>query len=184
MVRPRLRQIPAQMSGRYFMAWPLTLRLGDGLAILARVGSAVVDAGAEVPHHGLATAHDFRVIAAQIYLMSAAGERLADVLRNAILHHDVATVESHFGEARRLHRRLDVHPVVDHVGDELRVRLRLVVAAHDSEGDALIAFLHERRNDRVQRAFVPGECVRRGRIEVEERPTILQHEPRMARHQA
>ena len=35
---------------------------------------------------------------------------------------------------RGFERGLDVHPVIDHVRDELHVRLRLVPSAHDAEG--------------------------------------------------
>ena len=45
-------------------------------------------------------------------------------------------------------------------GDELRVRLRLVEAAHDAEADLDVALLHERRDDRVQRPLARREHVR------------------------
>ena len=48
-------------------------------------------------------------------------------------------------EPARLERLLNVHPVVDDVGDELSVGLRLVEAAHDAEADARVAALHEAR---------------------------------------
>src|SRR6185437_12318686 len=99
----------------------------------------------------------FRVVAAQLYSMPAGGERPANALWNAALHVDIAPVESHLGEARRLHRGLDVHTVVDHIGDELGMRLRLIEAAHDAEGDPLLTALHEPRNDRVQRTLVAGQ---------------------------
>jgi len=62
-------------------------------------------------------------------------------------------------KARRFQRSLNVHLEVDHVGDELRVGLRLVPAAHDSEGHASVALLREGRNDRGAAALAAGEQV-------------------------
>src|SRR6266852_3320106 len=59
----------------------------------------------------------------------------------------IATPEGQLREPGGLERRLDVHLEVHDVGDKLRVRLRLVPAAHDAEGDAYVALLHERRDD-------------------------------------
>ena len=51
-------------------------------------------------------------------------------------------------------------PVIDDVGDELRVRLRLVQSAHDAEADVHVVLLHEPRNDGVERALPRREHVR------------------------
>ena len=54
--------------------------------------------------------------------------------------------------ARRVDRRLHVHAVVDHVGDELRVAHRLIVRAHHAERHFAAPVAHrERRNDGVHR---------------------------------
>ena len=70
---------------------------------------------------------------------------------------DVAARERALREPAGLERLLDVEPVVDDVGDELRVRLRLVEAAHDPEPDPHVALLHEPRDDRVQRPLARRE---------------------------
>ena len=54
--------------------------------------------------------------------------------RDSIDH--VAAGERELRHARGFERRLNVHAVIDDVGDELRVGLRLVPAAHDAEGAA------------------------------------------------
>ena len=63
------------------------------------------------------------------------------------------------GESPGLERLLDGDPVVDDVRDELRVRLRLVPAAHDAEPDLHVVLLHERRDDRVQRPLARRQRV-------------------------
>ena len=80
---------------------------------------------------------------------------------------DIAAVEGSLGEAGLFERGLHIHSVVDDVGDELRVGLRLVPAAHNAEADVDIALLHEGRDDGVKRAFVSGERVGQARSEVE-----------------
>ena len=40
-------------------------------------------------------------------------------------------------EARRFQGGLNIHPVIHNVGDELRVRQRLIGSAHDSEPDCV-----------------------------------------------
>ena len=47
------------------------------------------------------------------------------------------------GEARVLERRLDVHAIVDDIRHELRMRQRLIRAAHNAESDMQVAALHE-----------------------------------------
>ena len=79
--------------------------------------------------------------------------------RHAIFDRNVAAGGIALGEARRFQRRLNVHPVIDDIGDELRVRQRLVRPAHDAEADMLIAAFHESRNDGVERPLAAGEHV-------------------------
>ena len=69
---------------------------------------------------------------------------------------DLAPVGGRFGEARGFERALNIHPEVHHIGDELRMRQRLIRPAHDAESDMQIAFLHERGNDGVKRALAAG----------------------------
>ena len=102
--------------------------------------------------------------------------RLARGLRHQRLDVDVAAAERSLREAARLERLLDVEAVVGDVGDELRVRLRLVEAAHDAEADLHVALLHERRDDRVQRPLARRERVRVAVFEREQRAAVVQHE--------
>src|SRR5262249_18810436 len=69
------------------------------------------------------------------------------------------------------------------VGNELRMRLRLVEAAHDSKCNPQIALRHESRNDGVQWPFAAGQHVRAARVESEKAATILEDEPCSRGHQ-
>ena len=64
------------------------------------------------------------------------------------------------------------------------MRLRLVPSAHNSERNANLILLHERRNKCVQWAFVSRERVRRSWIEVEERAPIMQNKSCAVRDQS
>ena len=109
-------------------------------------------------------------------LVPAGLEIFSSAFGDAVFHRDVTAIESVLGEARSFERGLDVHFIIGNIGDELRVRLGLIESAHDAKCDALIAARHEAGNDRVQRALVARESVRRGWIEREESAAILQHE--------
>ena len=85
-------------------------------------------------------------------------------LRNQRFDVHVAAGERALREAAGLERLLDVEAEVGDVGHELRVRLRLVEAAHDAEPDPHVALFHERRDDRVQRALARREHVRMRRV--------------------
>ena len=63
--------------------------------------------------------------------------------------------------ARRVDRRLHVHAVIDHVGDDLRVAHRLIVRAHHAERQVAAPVAEgERRDDRVHRPLARPERVR------------------------
>ena len=103
-------------------------------------------------------------------------ELLAHFAGHPIFHENLAAdieITAH-REAGCLHSGLKIHAVIDHIGDELGVRQRLVGAAHDAKPDVVIAALHERRNNGVEGALVSGERVRFGRIQQEECSAILQ----------
>ena len=89
--------------------------------------------------------------------MTALRKRSADVGWDGLLHLDIAAFEGVLGEAWLFERGLDIHSVVDDIGDELRVRLCLVPASHDAEADVHVPLLHKGRDDGVQRALVSGE---------------------------
>src|SRR5579884_2552442 len=149
-------------------------RLGDGFAILAGIGGAEVDAGGEIALGGLAAADARAVGAEDVNLVAARAEGAADGGGNAVFHVHVASGEAELGEARGFEGGLYVHAEVHDVGNELRVRLRLIEAAHDAEGDARFALLHEGGDDRVQRALVAGHDVGRAGLEIEEGAAVLQ----------
>ena len=100
------------------------------------------------------------------------------VCRNAIFQLDIASRERGLCEARGFHRCLNVLIEVHNVRDELRVRLRLVPSAHDSERNPNLIFFHERGDDGVQRPLVPGDCIGRIFIQAEERPAVVQRKSR------
>ena len=79
-------------------------------------------------------------------LMTALCELFADTRRNAILHIKIAARKCELRESRGFDSRLNIHPEIDYVRNELRVRLRLIETAHDAECDPVIALGHEARN--------------------------------------
>ena len=89
---------------------------------------------------------------------------------------NIAAFEGVLGEARLFERGLDVHAVVDDVGDELRVGLRLVPAAHDAEADVDVALLHEGRDDGVQGTLVSGERIGQAGRELEAGAAVMEGE--------
>ena len=84
-------------------------------------------------------------------------------------------------DARRFARFLDVHPEIDEIHHDLRVALRLVVAAHDAERHPGPPVFHDERGDqRVQRALVRCDLIRMARREIEQAAAIVQEDPRIA----
>ncbi len=113
-----------------------------------------------VAHHHLAeTEFVGRAVRQHFQLVAQLGEFKAHRFGHGFLDLHIAACEGSLGEASGLERLLNAHAVIDDVGDELRVRLRLVPAAHDAEADAHIALLHEAGDDGVQRTLVPGQHV-------------------------
>ena len=74
--------------------------------------------------------------------------------------------------------------MVHDVGNELRVRLRLVQPAHDAEADVHVALLHEGRNDGVERPLARRERVGMVGIHLEQPAAILQREAVIVHHHA
>ena len=105
-------------------------------------------------------------------------------MRHAILNQHVAAAELELGEARRLQRHLDIHAVIHHVADELRVRRSLVEAAHDAEPDVHVALLHEGGNDGVVGPLARRERIRVRRVQFEQPAAILQREAVIVHHHA
>lgn len=100
--------------------------LRDRGAVGARISSGKVHIAAAVTNNGRTLAHREAERLEQLDLMSALCQTRANVGGNSLLHFDVATVKGFFCEAGLLQCGLDVHPVVDNVGNKLRVSLRLV----------------------------------------------------------
>ncbi len=151
-------------------------RFGGGGAVFAGVGGAVVDAGGEVALDGLAAADELGVIAAKIDLMAAGGESFADGGGHAVFDGNVTAIEAVLHKTGRFHRFLNIHSVIDDVGNELGVSLGLIESAHNAEGDASVAVGEEAGNDGMEGALAAGEGVGGSGIENEKAATILKDE--------
>ena len=127
-------------------------------------------------YHRLPAAHHVRKITLQIDIVAAALERLAHAFRHARLHDHVGAGERQLDEPRCLERLLDVQSVIDDVGDDLDVRLRLIPSAHHAEADAHLIALHEGGDHRLQRALPRREGVGMRAVEGEQAAAALQHE--------
>ena len=112
----------------------------------------------------------------QLDLVAALRKSGANVSRNRLLHLYIAALEGILRETRLLQRSLHIHAVINDVGDELRVRLRLVPAAHDAEADVHVALLHERRDDGVERTLVSGKRIGQAGRELKTGAAILERE--------
>src|SRR5207253_10686817 len=149
----------------------------DRLAVVPRIAGAELHARPCVVEHRLAVPEVGGARGPDLELVAELAELRPDLLRNAGLDLDVAAFERAFGEAARLQRLLDAHPVVDHVDHELRMRLRLVPASHDAESDLHLALLEEPGDDGVQRTLARRERVGQARLEREQGSAVVQHEP-------
>src|SRR5258706_7050383 len=116
--------------------------------------------------------------------MAATGEFVAHGFGHAILNAHVASAQRLFDEARGCERSLNIHAVIDYVRDELSLRLRLVGAAHDTESDFLLAFLHERGNDGVIRALARSKRVRMLGVRRKCAGAVVQMETEIVDHHA
>jgi hypothetical protein len=150
--------------------------LRDGRTVGAGIACGKVDVAAAIPDNSRALTDGEGERLEQPDLVATLRESGADVGRDGLLHLYIATLEGLLGEARLLERSLDVHSVVNNVGDKLRVRLSLVPASHDAEADVHIALLHEGRNDGVKRALVSFKRVGQARRELKAGAAILERE--------
>ncbi len=157
---------------------------GSGTAepIGARVRGSVVYIGFRVMHDCLPATHGGGVFVPHVELMPHRGKFLPHFGRHSRFDHDVAPMLRTDSETGVLQSLLDIHAVVDHVGNELRVGQRLVRSSHDPEANVLLSMLHASRNDGVERPLARGEGVRRRRIERKQRTAILQHESHAVHH--
>ncbi len=88
-------------------------------------------------------------------------------------------------EPWRIDRLLHIHPIVEHVENNLDMTHGLIVRAHHAEAHVAAAVPHcEGRNDRVHRALVGTKRVRMIRLEREAGPAIGQHDARPLRADA
>ena len=158
--------------------------LGDGFPIGARIAGAIIHACPVIVLDGIAAAHALRVAQLHRDLMTLIAKAFDDLRRNAIFDEEVATGKIALGEARSLERGFDVHVKIHDVGNELCMRLRLVEAALDAEGNPLIALLHESRDDGLQWTGPRTQRVRLSRLERKTAGAILQHEACPLRNQA
>ena len=97
---------------------------------------------------------------------------------DAALERQLAAAVAH---ARGLAGVLDVHAEVDEVHHHLRVRLRLIVAAHHAERHPRLAVLQDHRgHERVQRPLVRANLIGMARHEVEARAAVVQRDAGLA----
>src|SRR5262245_45636296 len=119
----------------------------------------MVDAG-RIAHDGLTPAEHAASGSDDLQLMAERCQVLPDVLGHKRLDVHVASLEGSFREPSSLEGLLDVETEVGDIRHKLRVRLRLIEAAHDAESNADTILFHERGNDRMQRTLSRRECVR------------------------
>jgi len=108
--------------------------------------------------------------------VTALREACADIGWDGLLHRNIATFEGIFGEAGLFQRSLDVHAVVDDVGDKLCVGLCLVPATHNPKADVDVALLHEGRDNGVEGTLVSGERIGQAGSELESGPSVVEGE--------
>src|SRR5208282_2030568 len=92
--------------------------------------------------------------------------------RNARFDYDFAAELLAIGKTRFFHRSLNVHVVVDDIGNELRMSQRLIQPAHDAETDVLVTSLHEAGNDGMKRALAADKGIARGGVKREKASAI------------
>src|SRR5450759_2071120 len=102
-----------------------------GRAIGARVRGSVVHLGLRVVHYYLPATHCRGVFLPHVELMAHGGKFLAHFRCHSRLNHEVAPTLWTDSETGVLQSLLDIHAVVDQVGNELRVGQRLVRSSHD-----------------------------------------------------
>src|ERR1700679_264096 len=150
--------------------------LGDRGSVGTWVSCSKVDLAAAVADDSCPLAYRKGEGFEQSDLVAPLREAITDVGRDGLLHLDIATLKGSFREAGLFERSLDVHTIVNNVGDELRVGLSLVPAAHDAEADMDLALLHEGRDDGVERPLMSGEGVRQAGSELKDVATALKRE--------
>src|SRR5580658_3152655 len=116
--------------------------------------------------------------------MATRGKPVTNSKRNTVLQIHIAAGKRVFAEPRSLQSFLNIHSEIYDVGNELRVRLRLIETAHDSERNPFLPVTHETRNDRMQRPLVAGELIGGIGIKTEKPSAILQRETGPVRHEA
>ena len=131
--------------------------LGYGCAVGARVPCSKVDLTAAVANDSCSLAYRKGERFEQPDLVASLCEAGADFGRDGLFHRDIAALKSFFAEAGLFECSLNVHAIVNDVGDKLCVGLSLVPAAHNTKADMDVGLFHEGRDDGVERAFVPGE---------------------------
>src|SRR6267154_1764804 len=135
-------------------------RLRYGSAVGASVGASVIYLRLRVMQHGLSATHGGGVFTPHVEFMAHRGKFLPHFRRHSRLDHNVAPTLWTHRETRGLERLLDVHAVINHVRNKLRVRQRLVRPSHDSETDMLIPMFHESWNDGVERPLSRSQRIR------------------------
>ena len=155
---------------------PLQCRhLRNRRAVVARVGSAKVHTVA-IAHYGLAETKQMASRLSHCQFVAASGQLHSNIFGNERFDRHITSLKCAFREASGLEGFLDVETVVGDIGYELRMRLRLIEAAHYAKGDAYPIPFHESRNDGVQRPLSRFQRVGMILFQSKERATVVQHE--------
>src|SRR5207248_2629777 len=121
------------------------------------------------------SAHSRRVFFTYDQVVTFLRELLPNLRLHSRFNQDVAAhMISSDSESRRFQSSLYVHSIIHHVRDELRVRQRLVGAAHNPKSHVNISMLHEGGNDRMKRPLARSKGVQMFGIEREESAPVLQ----------
>src|SRR4029078_12937419 len=117
-------------------------------SVVARFGRAVVYARS-IAHDGLSPAQYAASGSNDLQLVPKSCEFLPNVCGHKRLDIHVASLERSFREPARFKGLLNVETEVGDMRHELRVRLRLIKAAHDAETDSNAILFHKCGNDRM-----------------------------------
>ena len=110
----------------------------DGFSVGSRIGCAVVDRRGVVRLNRIAPAHALEIARPYFYVVSLGAQARDHLGRDSILDPHAAAIKITLGEASGFQGGFDIHAEIDDVGNKLRVRLCLIEATHDAEGDAAI----------------------------------------------
>ena len=148
-------------------------------AVAAGVGAALKAPGLHVDSNPLSAADTGRPRRDDRDVVASIGQRLPDVDRKTLLYLHVPGREA--AEARGLDGFLDVHAEIEHIGQELRRRLKDSLATRGAHAD--VEFLVQEglcRGDHEVDPFGGPDLVRAALLEVEPVAHVVQEDARVA----